>query len=66
MAITASHECRKEEDRRRKVKSAFALEKTIDLAGLQVDVNVEIARSSGQTGNGLDVSSQSIPGEKLA
>lgn len=66
MAFSTSHECRKEEDRKRKDKLAFGLEKTIDLASLQVDVNVEIARSSGETGNSLDVSSQSIPGVKLA
>lgn len=65
MAISTTHECQKEETRR-KDKLAFALEKTIDLARLQVDVNVEIARGSGETRNSLNVSSQSIPGVKLA
>jgi hypothetical protein len=55
-----------EENRRRKITLVFGLEETINLARLQVDINVEITRSSGETGDGLNVSSQSIPGAKLA
>lgn len=37
------------------------LEKTVNLASLKVDVDVEVARGGGKAGNGLDIRSQSIP-----
>lgn len=47
-----------------KVCSSFGkescLEESIDLAGLGVDVDVEVARSGGETGDGLDVGGESV------
>lgn len=37
------------------------LEKTLNLSSLHIDVDIDVARSRGQTGDGLDVSRQSIP-----
>ena len=44
----------------------LCLEKTIDLASLDINVDVEIARSCGEARNSLDISSKSIPAIKLA
>jgi len=37
-----------------------SLEKTVDLAGLNINVDVEVSGCGGQTGDGLDISSQSV------
>lgn len=44
---------------------AMSLEKTIDLAGLSIDVDVEISGSSGETGDGLNVGSECIAARLL-
>ena len=42
------------------VEGETILEETIDLAGLGVNVDVEVAGSGGKTRNGLDVGSECI------
>lgn len=42
-------------------KMVQCLEETINLTSLGIDIDVDVAGSSGQTGNGLDISSESIP-----
>lgn len=37
------------------------LEESLDLASLDVDIDVEVSRCRGKTGDGLDVGCQSIP-----
>lgn len=37
------------------------LEKAINLTSLQVHIDIEVTGSGGETGNGLDVRSQSVP-----
>jgi hypothetical protein len=37
------------------------LEETVNLAGDGVDVDIEVARSSGETRNGLDIGSKRVP-----
>lgn len=39
----------------------LGLEQAIDLARLDVDIDVEVPRGSGQTGYGLDVGSKRVP-----
>jgi hypothetical protein len=39
----------------------ISLEKTINLASLKIDVDVEVAWGGGKAGDGLDIRSQSIP-----
>jgi len=42
------------------------LEETINLASLGINVDVEVAGSSGETRNGLDVGSECVPEKQLA
>lgn len=42
------------------------LEETVNLAGFGVHVNVEVAWCGGQTRNGLDVRSKSVPKVELS
>jgi hypothetical protein len=42
------------------------LEETIDLAGLSVNVDVEVAGSGGETGDGLDVGSECISDDLIS
>lgn len=37
------------------------LEETIDLASLNIDIDVEVAWGSGETWNGLDVGGKGVP-----
>ena len=38
----------------------MALEEAIDLAGLRIDIDVEVTGSRGQTRNGLDVGGECV------
>jgi hypothetical protein len=42
------------------------LEETIDLAGLGVNVDVEVAGSGGEAGDGLDVGSECISDDSIS
>ena len=43
-----------------KKKESLGLEKTINLASDRVNVDVEVSRSRGKTGDGLNISSECV------
>lgn len=51
---------------KQKGRRTTSLEEAVNLASLQVDVDVEIARGGGETGDGLDVCSQGIPKSEIS
>ena len=52
---------KKRRERKKTSELKLRLEKTVNLASLQVNIDVEVTGRGGETGNGLDVRSQSVP-----
>jgi hypothetical protein len=44
----------------------FTLEQSVDIAGLGINVDIKVARGSGQSGDGLNVGSEGVAIAMLA